>query len=119
MSKVEESEKSVKEEELSVCLFESGAASVVLVGKNWWSAKPIGYHSRKFNDAQRNNPVHERELLAALENARHFENRLFGREVVVVTDNRSLSEFLKTKEITRGRTAWWYSYFSQFVFTVE
>jgi len=90
-----------------------------MVGENWWSARPVAYHSKKFDPAQQNYSVHDQELLAVIEGLRRFENRLIGREVIVCCDNGSLSKFMTGKELPRGRASRWCSYLSQCVIHLE
>ncbi|KAK4699156.1 hypothetical protein P7C70_g7110, partial [Phenoliferia sp. Uapishka_3] len=95
-----------------------GTGSVVTVGKNWWSAKLVNAHSRKFTPAQQNYPVHDQEIQAILEGFAKNESQLLGREVIVLTDNKSLEAFMTSKQLT-PRQARVYDFLSKFKFTIK
>ncbi|SGY15130.1 BQ5605_C013g07258 [Microbotryum silenes-dioicae] len=44
-----------------------GVGSALLVGENWWNAKPVGFHSRKFSPAEFNYSTPDQELQAFYE----------------------------------------------------
>jgi RNase H-like domain found in reverse transcriptase len=52
--------------------------------------KPVAYHSRKFNSAERNYTVTERELLAIVDSCRHWRHYLYNASFTVRTDHRPL-----------------------------
>ena len=52
--------------------------------------KPIAYYSRKFNTAELNYTVTEKELLAIVSSCRHWRHYLYGTEFIVRTDHRPL-----------------------------
>jgi transposase InsO family protein len=96
----------------------TGVGGTLLVGKNWWSAKPIGYHSKKFSNTEMNYATMDQELLAVHEGFRHFEDQLLGREVIILTDNQALQSFLKSKQLTR-RQVRVQQYLAQFAYTIQ
>jgi hypothetical protein len=56
-------------------------------------ARPIGYHSKTFSDAERNYDIYDKELTAidrGLENWRHL---LLGSDVVIHTDHANLTYY--------------------------
>lgn len=65
-------------------------------GEDWISMRPAGFHSRKFTPAQVNYATHEQEILVVLEALMKWEDKLLGREFLVITDHRTL-EFFKTQ----------------------
>ncbi|SCV70782.1 BQ2448_3544 [Microbotryum intermedium] len=71
-----------------------GVGSALLIGENWWNAKPVGFHSRKFSPAEFNYTTPDQELQAFYEAFRHFEPRILGRKVIVLTDNSTLASLL-------------------------
>lgn len=95
-----------------------GAGSTLTVGPNWWSAKVVTSHSKKFTSAQSNYAVHEQEIQAVMEGFEKNEGQLIDREVIVLTDNRSLENFLTGKALT-PRQARVYDYLSRFKFVIK
>jgi len=61
---------------------------------------PMAFHSRKFISAKRNYEIHDKELLAIMEEFREWRRYLSGEEelVTVSTDHQNLRSFL-TKTI--------------------
>ena len=56
-------------------------------------ARPIGYHSKTFSDAERNYDIYNKELTAidrGLENWRHL---LLGNQVIIHTDHANLTYY--------------------------
>jgi putative transposase len=56
------------------------------------SVTVLGFHSHAWNKTQCNWPARELELYGVLASCRHFRHTLFGRQVEVETDHKSLSE---------------------------
>jgi transposase InsO family protein len=54
---------------------------------NW---QPLGFFSKKLNNAQRGYSTYDRELLAIYEGIKHFRHALEGRAFVVQTDHKPL-----------------------------
>ncbi|SGY50758.1 BQ5605_C001g00923 [Microbotryum silenes-dioicae] len=95
-----------------------GTSACVMYGENWWNAQPVYHHSRKLTGAQLNYPVHEIELLAIYEGFQKYRNILFGRRVIVLTNNNSLTSFLTAKEVN-DRQARAYAFMSRFAFSIR
>ena len=81
----------------------------------WQTMRPAGFHSRKFTPAQVNYPTHEQEILAIIETLIKYEDKLLGRNFMVVTDYRSL-EFFKTQGELSRRQVRWSEYLGQYDF---
>ncbi|KAF2069949.1 hypothetical protein CYY_008726, partial [Polysphondylium violaceum] len=64
------------------------------------SLKPIWFHSRKLNSAQRNYTIGDRELLAIFDSLHKFKNLLYTKDVAVYTDHRNLQFIIKKGELT-------------------
>jgi len=62
--------------------------------------KPIWFHSRKLNAAQRNYSVGDRELLAIYDSLHKFKHLLYTKNVAVYTDHANLKYILKKGELT-------------------
>jgi RNase H-like domain found in reverse transcriptase/Reverse transcriptase (RNA-dependent DNA polymerase) len=82
-------------------------------GKTWESARPVAYDSMQLNQAQKNYPVHEKELLAVIRALRKWRADLLGSNVYVYTDHKTLENFDCQKELSR-RQARWQEYMLQF-----
>lgn len=52
--------------------------------------KPLGFFSRKFNNAQKNYSTYDRELTAIYEAIKYFRGQVEGREVTIYTDHKPL-----------------------------
>ena len=69
-----------------------GTSGVLAIGKNWWSAKPVGYCSRKHDTARSRWGAYKQELVAPVNAAEVWKDVLMGQHVVIVTDNESVSK---------------------------
>lgn len=79
----------------------------------------ISYQSRQLKPAERNYPVHDKELLAMKYALVKFRIYLLGsKPFVIYTDHASLRTAVKTPHLSQ-RMARWLSYFSEYNFTVE
>lgn len=79
----------------------------------------ISYQSRQLKSAERNYPVHDKELLAMKYALVKFRVYLLGsKPFVIYTDHASLRTAVKTPHLSQ-RMARWLSYFSEYNFTVE
>ncbi len=79
----------------------------------------ISYCSRQLRGAERNYPVHDKELLSmkyAL--AKHRVHLLGPEPFIVFTDHASLRTAIKSPHLSQ-RMARWLSFFSEYNFTVE
>ncbi|GJP39222.1 hypothetical protein CLOM_g23615, partial [Closterium sp. NIES-68] len=64
--------------------------------------QPIAYESRKLNPAERNHPVHDKELLAIVHNFKVWRCYLKGADITVRTDHKSL-QFIRAQPILNPR----------------
>ncbi|KAG3069003.1 hypothetical protein PC121_g9980 [Phytophthora cactorum] len=79
----------------------------------------VYYRSRQLKPAERNYPVHDKELLAMKYALAKFRVYLFGSgPFVVYTDHASLQTVLKSLHISL-RMARWLSFFAEYDFRVE
>src|SRR5437667_3893024 len=67
----------------------SGIGGYLCQGETLETLKPSVYHSRVFNSAQRNYPMHEQELLTVEDLVKSNERLLIGRPFVLVTDSQA------------------------------
>jgi hypothetical protein len=79
----------------------------------------IAYESRQLKPAERNYPVHDKELLAMKYALAKFRVYLLGdRPFTVYTDHASLRTAVNSPHLSQ-RMARWLSFFAEFNFTVE
>ena len=75
----------------------SGGGGYICQGESFEDARPAVYHSRVFNPAQTNYPVHEQELLALVDLIKSYEHWLLGRPFTAVTDSQAMLSLMKQK----------------------
>ena len=79
----------------------------------------IGYQSRQLKPAERNYPVHDKELLAMKYALAKFRIYLLGdRPFTVFTDHASLRTAVNSPHLSQ-RMARWLSFFAEYNFSVE
>ena len=68
----------------------------------------MAFHSRKLNDAERNNEIHDKELLAILEAFCEWKHYLLSVDdpVMVYTDHQNQQCFLTTKGWNPRQIRW-------------
>ena len=69
---------------------------------------PCAFHSRKFNPAERNYEIYDKEMLAIVECMDKWRYYFEGSEhqLTVLTDHRNLVWFTETKNYNRRQTRW-------------
>jgi hypothetical protein len=87
--------------------------AVLSWGQNWETARPVVFDSMQLNDAQKNYPVHEKEMLAIVRALKKWHSDLLGSQFIVYTDHRTLENFETQKDLSR-RQARWMEHLSQF-----
>ena len=87
-------------------------------GTNWQTCHPAGFLSKKFSLAQHSYCTYEQEMLAILEGLLHWEDKLLGHEIIIITDHRTL-EFFNTQRTMLLRQVRWYEYLSRFNYTIQ
>ena len=78
----------------------------------------VSYASKKFNTAQRNYAVIEKEGLAVLWACRYFHTHLHGRHFTLESDHRPL-QILCTSHCAHGRITRWALALQEYSFTVR
>src|ERR1700726_702205 len=69
---------------------------------------PVAFHSRKFNPAEQNYEIYDKEMLAivdCLTTWRHFLQGT-GQQIQVITDHKNLLWFTETKVYNRRQARW-------------
>ncbi|KAF1326170.1 reverse transcriptase, partial [Globisporangium splendens] len=79
----------------------------------------VSYQSRQLRPAERNYPVHDKELLAMEYSLVKFRVYLLGEErFAIYTDHASLRTAVKTPHLSQ-RMARWFSFFAEYNFVVH
>src|SRR6202163_3243820 len=79
---------------------------------------PCAFLSRKMNDAERNYPVHEQELLAIVHALREWRHYLLGNRITIITDHRSL-QYIQTQDKLSARQTRWSEFLQQFDYEIK
>jgi hypothetical protein len=83
-----------------------GAGAWVGQGPTPQTAQPAAFHSRKFQTSQLHYPVHELETLAIVDAVQAFHPLLSGAPFIVMSDNKSLSYFMKQVNLGNRLSRW-------------
>ena len=68
---------------------------------------PVGFMSRRLNDAERNYSAYDREALAVVTALRHWRHLILnGQPIRVECDNRSVKHILTQKDLTPRQARW-------------
>jgi hypothetical protein len=86
-------------------------------GATWETARPVAFDSMQLKGAEKNYPVHEKELLAIIRALKKWRSDLLGMEFFVYTDHRTLENFNTQRDLSR-RQLRWQEFLSQYEFTV-
>ncbi|CAI7904844.1 unnamed protein product [Closterium sp. NIES-54] len=70
---------------------------------------PIAYESRKLHAAERNYPIHDKEMLAIIHAFKLWRCYLVGADVTVRTNHKSL-QYLRAQPNLNPRQIWWLDY---------
>jgi hypothetical protein len=85
---------------------ERRTGAVLSFGETWDTARPVAYDSYQLNDAEKNYPVHEKELLAIVKALKKWRTSLLGTHFEIFTDHRTLEYFQSQKEMSRRQMRW-------------
>ena len=75
-------------------------------GETWETARPVAYDSMQLNSAEKNYPIHEKELLAIIRALKKWRSDLLGTEFTVYTDHRTLENFDTQRDLSRRQLRW-------------
>ena len=70
---------------------ETDASDVAIGGVLTQNDGPVAYYSQALNSAERNYPVHDRELLAIVRACRKWRPYIDGTRTTVITDHKPLT----------------------------
>jgi hypothetical protein len=79
--------------------------------------RTIAYESRKMSSAERNYPVHDKEMLAVMYALKKWRHYLKGSHVTIITDHKSL-EYFATQPNLSERQARWMGQLAEFDYTI-
>jgi hypothetical protein len=70
--------------------------------------RPIAFHSKKFNKAEQNYTVHDKELLAIVRGFEKFHTWVYGHKdpIKVYSDHQALRHFMTTTKLTQRHARW-------------
>jgi hypothetical protein len=74
-------------------------------GLTWETARPVAFDSMQLKAAERNYPVHEKELLAIIRALKKWRSDLLGSHIHVYTDHRTLENFDTQRDLSRASCA--------------
>ncbi|KAK2979366.1 hypothetical protein RJ640_018446 [Escallonia rubra] len=94
------------------------ASEFALGGVLMQECHSVAYESRKLNEAERRNTIHEKELLAVVHCLRVWRHYLLGSSFIVRTDNTAVSHFLNQSKLT-SKHARWQELLAEFNFMLE
>lgn len=86
-------------------------------GPTWESARPVTFDSMQLKPAEKNYPVHEKELLAIIRALKKWRSDLLSTHFFVYTDHRTLENFDSQKDLSR-RQLCWQEFMSQYDLTI-
>lgn len=82
------------------------ALGAVLTQGEGADLKTIAFESRKMIPAERNYPVHDKEMLAVIYALRKWRHYLKGQQVTIITDHKSLEYFSTQPNLNERQTRW-------------
>jgi len=80
--------------------------AVLSFGPTWETARPVAYDSMQLKDAEKNYPIHEKELLAIVRALKKWRSDLLGSPIYVFTDHKTLENFDTQKDLSRRQLRW-------------
>jgi hypothetical protein len=96
----------------------TGIGGILAQGENWKDARPIEFESQSYNNAEKNYPTHEQELLAVVKCIQQWRNMLLHTPFNIITDNQALSHLMTQRDLT-GRQARWAAHLADYDFKIH
>jgi len=87
--------------------------TVLSWGPTWESTWLITFNSMQLKDAQKNYPVHKKEMLTIVWALKKWWLDHLGSQFIVYTDHQTLENFDTQKDLSHWQ-AWWIEHLSQF-----
>jgi hypothetical protein len=86
-------------------------------GPTWETAHPVAFDSMQLKGAEKNYPVHKKELLAIICALKKWRSDLLGAKFYVYTDHQTLENFDSQKALSRHQLCW-QEFLSQYDMTI-
>lgn len=86
-------------------------------GPTWGQAHPVAFDSMQLKSAEKNYPVHEKQLLAIVCALKKWQSDLLGTQIYVYTDHKTLQNFNTQKDLSRQQLRW-QEFMSQYDMTI-
>lgn len=69
---------------------------------------PVAFHSRKFNPAELNYDIYDKEMLAIVDSLEHYRHLFegLGQQITIYSDHHNLLWFTETKVYNRRQARW-------------
>jgi hypothetical protein len=84
--------------------------AVLSFGPTWEMAWPVAYDSMQLKAAEKNYPIHEKELLAVVRALKKWRSDLLGSAIYVYTDHKTLENFNSQKDLScRNTKSIWFT----------
>lgn len=83
-----------------------GTGAVLSFGPTWETARPVAFDSKQLNDAERNYPTHDKEMLGIVRALRKWRTDLLGATFEVYTDHKTLEYFNKQRDMSKKQLRW-------------
>src|ERR1700683_4860513 len=81
-------------------------SATLSVGTSWELARPVAFDSMQLKGAERNYPVHEKEMLAIIRALKKWRSDLLGIPIMIYTDHRTLQNFDTQRDLSRQQLRW-------------
>src|SRR5436309_6828491 len=78
-----------------------GIGGYVAQGKDWRTARPIGFYSRQYRSSESHYPTHEQEMLAVVNCMKHWYPQLTGIQFTVLTDHAPLQHWRTQRDLSK------------------
>ena len=82
-------------------------------GHTWETVYPVAYESAQLSGAEKNYPIHKKELLVIIWALKKWRSNLLGSTIYFYTDHKTLLNFNGQKDLSQ-RQLWWQEYMSQY-----
>ena len=83
-----------------------GAGATLSQNDEGGQLRLVACRSRKLSSAEKNYPVHDKEMLALVDTLEEWRHHLLGVVVLVYTDNSALSYFQKNPKPSPRQVRW-------------
>jgi len=80
--------------------------AVLSFSPTWELARPVAFDSAQLNAAEKNYPIHKKELLAIVRALGKWRSDLLGRPIYVYTNHRMLQNFDTQRDLSRRQLRW-------------